>query len=434
MTRKNILWWLSFVSILISCDGWPTSQPLVKIESWLTKGKVHYAYHFISKYDATSFQKEDDRAYYNLLMTRAAIERGVYPSSDSLINEAIRYYKLTDNRERLACCYYYKGKYYINLKDWSKAIKIMKLAEEQVIQTKNAWLKYKIYYAIGCINQRCGNYQLGVDYAQKALAYVLQTNNWEDIADIYMQIAENYANIGEIDSAAYYIEKMESYVGYVGWRQERLLMEIRDSLRQAKARMNNTVLELQWQFDEQKKQEAHRQHLIWAAVALVFLLFIIMLLVLYIRYRKAKERIVLTEQQMQISSYINEIAQLKSQQADSDTMQQIEELNSRIRELVEHESPRLVKGRMFYDDIKKNGTTSGWSNDDYKCFIDYYKAIDFPAYNRIQKKYAPKTAHNTFFLILYEMGMEDKTVRHIMGITQEAIRSTRYRILQNGRK
>ena len=434
MRIKDILWWLTFVSTLISCDGWSTSQPLVKIESWLTKGKVDYAYHFISKYDATSFQKEDDRAYYNLLMTRAAIERGIYPLSDSLINEAIRYYKLTGNRERLACCYYYKGEYYINLRDWPRAIEIMKLAEEQVIQTKNAWLKYKIYHAIGCINQRCGNYQLGVDYAQKALSYVLQTNNWEDIADIYMQIAENYANIGESDSAAYYVEKMESYVGYVGRRQERLSMEIRDSLRQAKARMNNTVLELQWQFDEQKKQEAHRQHLIWAAVVLVFLLFIIMLLVLYIRYRKVKERIVLTEQQMQISSYINEIAQLKNQQTDVDTTQQIEELNSKIRELVEKESPRLVRGKLLYDEIKRDGTTSGWSNDDYKCFIDYYKAIDFPAYSRIQKKYAPKTAHNTFFLILYEMGLEDRDVRRIMGITQEAIRSTRYRILQNGKK
>ena len=28
-----------------------------------------------------------------------------------------------------------------------------------------------------------------------------------------------------------------------------------------------------------------------------------------------------------------------------------------------------------------------------------------------------------FFLILYEMGMDDKAVRRIMGITQEAIRS-----------
>ena len=227
---------------------------------------------------------------------------------------------------------------------------------------------------------------------------------------------------------------MEPYVGSVDWRQERLLMEIRDSVRQAKARRNNTVLELQWQFDGQKKQEAHRQQLIWAAVALVFLLFIIMLLVLYIRYRRAKERIVLTEQQMQINSYINEITQLKSLQKDTDITQQIEELNSKIRELVEHESPRLIHGKLLYDDIKKKGTTSGWSNDDYKCFIDYYKAIDFPSFCRIQKKYAPKTAHNTFFLILYEMGMEDRDVRRIMGITQEAIRSTRYRIQQNGRK
>ena len=32
------------------------------------------------------------------------------------------------------------------------------------------------------------------------------------------------------------------------------------------------------------------------------------------------------------------------------------------------------------------------------------------------------------------MGMDDKAVRRIIGITQEAIRSTRYRIQQNGRK
>ena len=103
-------------------------------------------------------------------------------------------------------------------------------------------------------------------------------------------------------------------------------------------------------------------------------------LVLYIRYRKANERIVLTEQQMQISSYINEIAQLKSLQEDTDTTQQIEELNNKIRELVEQESPRLIRGKLLYDDIKKNGTTSDWSYDDYKCFIDFYKAIDFSSF------------------------------------------------------
>ena len=177
MRRKIILCLLTFVSLLVSCGGWPTSQQLVKIDSLLADGRNDYAYHFISKYDAASFPNEEDRAYYNLLMTRTAIERGFYPSSDSLINEAIRYYKNAGDKEKLACCYYYKGEYNINLRDWPKAIVIMKLAEEQVVQTKNDWMKYKIYYAIGRINQRCGNYQLGVDYAQKALRYVLKTDN-----------------------------------------------------------------------------------------------------------------------------------------------------------------------------------------------------------------------------------------------------------------
>ena len=138
--------------------------------------------------------------------------------------------------------------------------------------------------------------------------------------------------------------------------------------------------------------------------------------------------------QILITNYVYRIALFKSQQDNTDVAEQIVELNGKIRELVEQNSPRLVRDKILYDEIKKDGTTSGWSNDDYKCFIDYYKAIDFPSFCRIQKKYAPKTAHNTFFLILYEMGLDDRDVRRIMGITQEAIRSTRYRIMQNVKK
>jgi hypothetical protein len=83
------------------------------------------------------------------------------------------------------------------------------------------------------------------------------------------------------------------------------------------------------------------------------------------------------------------------------------------------------------------------SNDGYKYLIDYYKTIVFPSFCYIQKKYAPKTAHrstsgrfakNTFFLILCGMGLENRDVRRIMGINYEAIRSIRYRIMQNMKK
>ena len=83
----------------------------------------------------------------------------------------------------------------------------------------------------------------------------------------------------------------------------------------------------------------------------------------------------------------------------------------------------------FEDGIYRNlGTTVKWSLDDYKCFIEYYKAVDLSKFKNIEKRYRHLTPQNAFFLILYEMGMSDKDVCRIMGITQEAIRSTRFRI------
>ena len=107
---------------------------------------------------------------------------------------------------------------------------------------------------------------------------------------------------------------------------------------------------------------------------------------------------------------------------------QIADLNQKIKDLMEQESPKLAKGKLLYDQIQQNGTTVAWANDDYKCFIEFYKTTHFASYSKVMKRYSPKTAHNTFFLILYEIGKEDKDIRQIMGITQEAIRSTRFRI------
>ncbi|MBP3850787.1 MAG: hypothetical protein J6E43_08245, partial [Prevotella sp.] len=510
MTGKRIAWWLPLVALLIGCGGRPTAQKLVEIDSLLAAEKNDSAYQVISTYDAASFQNEADRAYYNLLMTHAAVVSYHWPESDSLINEAIRYYKRKGDKERLTDSYYYLANQYMHQEDWQKSIETLKLAEEQVEQTGSDWLKCKVYDALALVNERTANYQLTLDYEKKALGYALRVGRRSTIAYAYSEIAQAFAFMEQPDSAAYYTDQMIPYlddlikssgenfdpiflsnIGYnymsVGryeeaedylaqslkiketavayedlawiyqmkgdeeyanllrlkanaindnWPKHKILyhllqydiehqnlegaeqklyrmMTISDSLRKADA--DRTVLEYQRKFDTLVAQEAHRRWLTWAGIALGSLLFVVVLLIVYIRYRRAKERLVLTEQQMLVSSYVNEIAQLKSQQADTDTTQQIEELNGKIRELVEQESPRLVRGKLLYDKIKKGGTTSGWSNDDYKCFIDYYKAIDFAAYCRLQKKYQPKTAHNTFFLILYEMGMEDKDVRRIMG-------------------
>ena len=526
MTGMRFVWLLPLVALLMACGGKPTAQELVEVDSLLAVEKNDSAYQIIAAYDPASFENETDRAYYNLLMTHAAVVSYHWPESDSLINEAIRYYKRMGDKERLADSYYYLANQYMHQEDWQKSIETLKLAEEQVEQTGSDWLKCKVYDALALVNERTANYQLTLDYEKRALGYALRVGRRSTIGYAYSEIAQAFAFMGQADSAAYYTDMQIPYlddliksdgenfspiflsnIGYnymsVGryeeaekylaqslkiketavayedlawiynkkgddeyanllrlkaneindnWPKHKILyhllqydiehqnlegaeqklyrmMAISDSLH--KAQMDRTVLEYQRQFDEQIAQEAHQQKMIWVGIAFV-------LLALYARYRMAKQRakgqVVLAEKQMIINNYVNEIAQLKNQQDNTDAAEQIEELNEKIRELVEQESPSLLKGKLLYEDIKNGGTTSGWANGDYKCFIDYYKAIDFRAYNRIQKKYQPKTAHNTFFLILYEMGMDDKDVRRIMGVTQEAIRSTRHRIQQNTKK
>ena len=526
MTGMRFVWLLPLVALLMACDGKPTAQELVEVDSLLAVEKNDSAYQIIAAYAPASFENEADRAYSNLLMTHASVVSYHWPESDSLINEAIRYYKRMGDKERLADSYYYLANQYMHQEDWQKSIETLKLAEEQVERTGSDWLKCKVYDALALVNERTANYQLTLDYEKKALGYALRVGRRSTIAYAYSEIAQAFAFMEQADSAAYYTDQMIPYlddlikssgenfdpiflsnIGYnymsVGryeeaedylaqslkiketaaayedlawiynkkgddeqanllrlkanaindnWPKHKILyhllqydiehqnlegaeqklyrmMTISDSLH--KAQMDRTILEYQHRFDEQAAQEAHQQKMIWVGIAFV-------LLALYARYRMAKQRakgqVVLAEKQMIINNYVNERAQLKNQQDNTDAAEQIEELNEKIRELVEQESPSLLKGKLLYEDIKKDGTTSGWSNDDYKYFIDFYKAIDFPAFCRIQKKYAPKTAHNTFFLILYEMGMGDKDVRRIMGITQEAIRSTRYRIQQGGKK
>ena len=46
-------------------------------------------------------------------------------------------------------------------------------------------------------------------------------------------------------------------------------------------------------------------------------------------------------------------------------------------EYVEHELPCFVRDKILYDEIMTYVTTSDWLNDDYKCFIDFYKGIIF---------------------------------------------------------
>ena len=81
MTEKGIVWLLPLVALLIGCGGKPTAQELVEVDSLLAVEKNDSAYQIIAAYDPASFENEADRAYYNLLMTHAAVVSYHWPES-----------------------------------------------------------------------------------------------------------------------------------------------------------------------------------------------------------------------------------------------------------------------------------------------------------------------------------------------------------------
>lgn len=280
---------------------------------------------------------------------------------------------------------------------------------------------------------------------QKAKAYFEKSLSYKPLARTLENLAYVYKKEGN-EEKAYELWKqallMEDHVPQDGilynilqynlthhdidgaYEQLHDIVSIKDSLNDVLK--DRSIQRIQQEYDVRATQDRHAQEILRWLVAALLLAVVVLLLLGYIKYKQYKAKILLTEHQMLINNYQHEIDRLKGHREGAE--RQITELNRKIHDLMEQGSPRLYKGKLLYDQIGEGGTTITWTVDDYNCFIDFYKASHFTSYERIIKKYSPKTAHNIFFLILYEMGMKDQDVRRIMSITQEAIRSTRYRI------
>lgn len=133
---------------------------------------------------------------------------------------------------------------------------------------------------------------------------------------------------------------------------------------------------------------------------------------------------------MQLYAYTTEINELKANKEDAKNAGlAIEELNRKIKELLDDKAPKLKQGRILYDHIIGGGTSVNWSYKEETLFNYYYAAIHYQSYNRLKKveRVAKLSAHNMFYLILKDMGKNDSEIRRIMALSPEGLRSLRSR-------
>lgn len=200
------------------------------------------------------------------------------------------------------------------------------------------------------------------------------------------------------------------------------IFEIRDSI-DAKLR-NDTIKDLQMRFDHEIALKEKDQIITrWILVMAVALLIAIGL---YLR-RRYVAKIELQNYQMQIHDYLSRIETLRASGIDS--QQEIDKLNNQIEDIMNNKSPRLIRGRMLYDDIMANKTMANWSQKEEEIFLDYYTTTHYRTVQRLKNipRNESLTVHRLFYVVLVELGKTDEEIRQIMSISPETLRTLRFR-------
>jgi hypothetical protein len=208
------------------------------------------------------------------------------------------------------------------------------------------------------------------------------------------------------------------------------IIHIKDSM--LNSLRNDTIKDLQLRFDHEvamRRQEqvtGNWQKGVLAAVILVILL------AAYIFFRRIVEKNKMQEVQMQINDYMSQIHDLEESGKESD--EEIARLNKQIKDYMSNKAPDLLKGSLYYEQIKedkiKTLSEAGWKKKEEQQFIDYYTAIDYRTVNRLRKAKRKEelTTHNLFFLLLQEMGKTEEYIANLFGINLRSIDTIKTRI------
>lgn len=221
--RKIIFTLLAFVMTIVGCNDDVTSEQLKQIDALLTEGKVDSIGILLDGIAMSDLQSGSDSAYYFLIKTEYLYRKWIPVESDSAINYSLNYYQSTNDKEKCARAYYYKGVAILENMDLGLAILMVKQAEELANKTNNLLLQHKIFETLSHYNSLAYEYELALHYAKKAyqVSKELNDKNRQAIALIYM--AGDYHSLGRMDSLAICIQECLPLTNFITDRDKAYL-------------------------------------------------------------------------------------------------------------------------------------------------------------------------------------------------------------------
>lgn len=154
-----------------------------------------------------------EKAKFAIVMSMAMERTGSISISDSLIQNAVTYYEGSGSADEITtACYYAYLTYYKNY-DYEKALLYLIMAEHYSTDAHNPIILCKIYDALTIIYYKQNDYQLCLEYERKAKTQYKRMNDFDGHIKSAMRIATCFALTNKYDSAKYYLNSVQPYVG-----------------------------------------------------------------------------------------------------------------------------------------------------------------------------------------------------------------------------
>ncbi len=203
----DLLLVLTFIAVVLaSCHEVRFRQSMEDVESMMKSNPQKALVKLDSMETSMKSASKSDRMFYALMRIKAHDYARDIPKSDSAACEIVKYYEKKHDNALLAEAYYYAGKTYMSLNDYTQATKSFLLTIKTLPDTTSE-LMGMTYHQLGNIYSKQRLDDDAQKMLRKSLCHAEMRNDTSEIIFCLMDLGCNYAEQERYDSALSYHEK-----------------------------------------------------------------------------------------------------------------------------------------------------------------------------------------------------------------------------------
>ena len=195
-----------FFLILVGCSLMPNE---IKTAERIMETSPDSALRILKRIQSTQYLSNSDKALYGVLLFQALDNNKLTLQPDSVISFSLNYYQNSNNKSRLAFCYFYKAKIYKNAQHYDDATVLYLKALDCSLDKKDYNLLGKIYAEMGdiCIFQQ--DYKEALKKYKLASEYFIRAGKTVDASYRILDIGRTYRLLKNYKSAhTYYLQAL----------------------------------------------------------------------------------------------------------------------------------------------------------------------------------------------------------------------------------